>query len=102
MRNLKLSEEMVLHTKTKYKYFVKKYGNKEKVIAENREKNMEDYNVDIGNCSVSWKISRTEPYYKKYAREMCNSYMESQEKERLTHYNIELFRIFYTWLYHER
>ena len=102
IRSLRLSDEMVSHSKTKYKYYVKKYGNKEKIIIENREKNVEDYGKDIGNCSVSWKISRTHPRYKKYARDMCGMYMESQDKERLTHYDVELFRVFYTWLYHEK
>ena len=102
IRSLRLSNEIVSHSKTKYRYYVKKYGNKEKMIIENRDNNVEEYNKDIGNCSVSWKISRTHPRYKKYARDMCDSYTESLEKERLTHYDIELFRVFYTWLYHEK
>lgn len=102
IRNLKLSDEMVSHTKTKYRYFVKKWGNKEKTIIENRESGMEDYNKDIGNCSVSWKIAKTHPRDKKYVRSICDDYMATIDKERLTHYDVELFRVFYTWLYHEK
>ena len=102
IRTLRLSNEMVSHTKTKYKYYVKRYGNKEKAIIENREKNIENYSKDIGNCSVSWKISQTHPRYKKYAKDMCDMYIQSEEKERLNHYDVELFRVFYTWLYHEK
>ena len=102
IRNLKLSDEMVSHTKTKYKYFVKKWGNKEKTIIENREAGMEDYNTDIGNCSVSWKIAKTHPQYKNYVKEITCQYMDTHDKERLTHFDVELFRVFYTWLYHEK
>ena len=102
IRSLRLSNEMVSHSKTKYKYYVKRYGNKEKAIIDNRENNVENCNKDIGNCSVSWKISRTHPRYKNYAKDMCSMYMQSQDKERLTHYDVKLFRVFYTWLYHEK
>ena len=102
MRNLKLSNEMVFHSKSKYKYYVKKWGNKEKTIIENRNNEVEDYNKDIGNCSVSWKIAKTHPRNKKYVRSICDDYAQHAENERLTHYDVELFRIFYTWLYHEK
>lgn len=103
IRNLRLSNEMVFHSKSKYRYYVKKWGNKEKTIIENREKGTdEECNKDIGNCSVSWKISKTHPNYKNYVKDLCDNYMETIDKDRLTHYDVELFRVFYTWLYHEK
>ena len=99
---LKLSREMVYHTKSNYKYYAKRFGNKEKTILENKKNDVEDYNTDIGNCSVSWKIAKTHPRYKEYAKELTSQYMDTHDKERLTHLDVELFRVFYTWLYHEK
>ena len=99
---LKLSREMVHHTKSNYKYYVKRFGNKEKTIVEIKKNDIEHYNTDIGNCSVSWKIAKTHPQYKNYVKEITCQYMDTHDKERLTHFDVELFRVFYTWLYHEK
>ena len=47
MRKNKISDEMVFHTKTKYFYYVKKFGKKEQEILINKKENNEKYNVDI-------------------------------------------------------
>ena len=104
MRKNKISDEMVFHTKTKYFYHVKKFGKKEQEILANKKENNEKYNVDIGNCSVSWKIKKTPYEIRKQAIDVVKEYMFQFEEEKineLTHYKVELAKVFYTWLYLE-
>ena len=107
MNQLKVSTEMVYHKKSKYFYFVKKYGKKEKELLELKQQNDSDsdYNCDIGNCSITWKLSKTPPHLHSLALEIVNSYMyffKKDQDKRLTHYKVELAKVFYTWLYKEK
>ncbi len=102
MRDNKISNEKVIHTKTKYQYHVKKFGKKEKELLENKSQNIEDYNLDIGNCSVTWKLSKTPGDLKQNAKHIISEYMSyNDEKRDVDHFYLELTKIFYTWLYLE-
>jgi hypothetical protein len=96
-KQLRLSKTKAYHTKSKYFYFVKKNGRKEKEILQNES------NVDIGNCSVSWKLSKTPSDLKNEALHLVNSYMKTFEKEPeiLTYDIVDLETMFYRWLYEE-
>ena len=105
MNQLKISNEMVYHSKSKYFYFVKKYGQKEKELLELKQENTPNYNCDIGNCSVTWKLAKTPSNLRHNAIDIVKSYMYNFEKDRaekLTHYKVELAKVFYTWLYKEK
>jgi len=104
MNKFKLSSEMVYHKNTRYFYHVKKYGKKEKEILEKKENNEENYNHDIGNCSVSWRLSQTPKHLKNLAHDVVDEYMKvfNQENDKkYSDYDLELMRVFYTWLYFE-
>ena len=70
---------------------------KEKEILQNNS------NIDIGNCSVSWKLSKTPSNLKNEALHLVNSYMKTfeNEPEILTYDNVDLETMFYRWLYEE-
>ena len=104
MNKFKLSSEMVYHNNTRYFYHVKKYGKKEKEILEKKENKDENYNHDIGNCSVSWRLSQTPKHLKKTAHDIVNEYMKvfnQENDQKYSDYDLELMRVFYTWLYFE-
>ena len=104
MRDNKISEERVYHTKTKYNYYVKKFGKKEKEIIDKKNNGDENYNVDIGNCSVTWKISKTPYELRNSAKSIVNEYMDcnnDENRHKVNHFKLELMKVFYTWLYLE-
>jgi len=105
MRDNKISNETVFHSKTKYVYHVKKFGKKEKEIIEKRKNGDENYNHDIGNCSVTWKLLKTPKRLRAQAKDVVKEYMDlhtGDNAERITHYKLELSKVFYTWLYNEQ
>ena len=105
MKDNKISHETVYHTKTKYLYHVKKFGKKEKEIQENKKEGKEDYNHNIGNCSVTWKILKTPRELRAQARDVVKEYMtlhSGENENKYTHYKLELSKVFYTWLYNEQ
>ena len=104
MKDNKISEERVYHTKTKYNYYVKKFGKKEKEILEKKQMNEEEYNINIGNCSVTWKLSKTPHELRNKAKAIINDYMDcnnDENKDKINYYKLELMKVFYTWLYLE-
>ena len=73
-------------------------------ISENKNNNVEKYNENIGNCSVLWKLAKTPDHLKQNANELVKEYMYlfvNNKDNRKTHYKLEIFKIFYQWLYFE-
>ena len=104
LTDLKLSNNnWVRHEKCKHFYLCRRYGKKEKILLEKKEENPADFDVDIGSCSVCWKISKTPRELKKIARAVVNSYISNlgPNIENFTHYQVELERVFYAWLYRD-
>jgi hypothetical protein len=86
-KSLRLSDQYAKHVTCKHCYFVKINGKKHNDIIERNEK-------DTGNCSVCWKLSKTPHNLQKSAYAMVNSL-------KLTHSDVDIERVFYTWLYRE-
>lgn len=85
------------HSKCNHFYFVKNNSRKEKEI---KEKNTSE---NVGNCSVCWKINKTEKRLKKNAYDLVNVYCDLFYDDS-QHYNYNLLDLensFYTWLYLE-
>src|SRR6056300_810615 len=91
---LRLSKHIAYHSYCKHFYRVKKNGRKEKEIIDKKTNN-------IGNCSVCWKLSRVNNDLFRTARDVVAAYSEEfwEEKKYLTYSNLDLERVFYTWLY---
>jgi len=89
---LNLSNKYALHHDCRHFYRVKINGKKYKDIINN---------IEIGNCSVCWKI-RENNIPKN--QELINTFgkMFDAEPEKLTIYLIELENNFYKWLYNKR
>ena len=96
-KTLHLSKKMAWHEKTHYFYFVKQNGRKEKEMIE---KNC----CDIGNCSVSWKLSKTPNNQRQKALNLVSEYTDrfQTEPEYLTYDLVDLEYTFYNWLYDEK
>jgi len=93
---LRLGKMRAHHQQSGYFYLVKQNGKKEK---EMKEKST----VDVGNCSVSWKIGKTPVHLRNVARQLVQSYMDAfnEEPEYLTYSLVDLEIAFYTWLYED-
>ena len=100
---LRLSDQKVRYTNTGYIYHVKKGGRKEAEIIEKLEQDAENGNVDVGNCSIRWKLSRTPRDLRDVALDVIDSYTHFKKNPpyKLSHYNLEIFKMFYTWLYYD-
>ena len=105
LKKLKVSREKVTHSDSKFFYFCKRFGKKEKEILQRKTDNIENYNVDVGNCSVSWKLRRSQEDLQDTAYRMVSDYMyhfKTFDKDtRLDYYMVDLEKVFYTWLYLE-
>lgn len=93
-RKLRLSKHIAYHSYCKHFYRVKKNGHKEKEIIDKKSNN-------IGNCSVCWKLSKTNNYLVETAHDVVAAYSQEfwDKKNYLTYCNLDLERVFYTWLY---
>jgi len=100
-KNLKLSDEKLKFTTNNYTYYAKKYGKKEKQILDNKKNNLDKYNENIGGCSVEWKLKKTPNEFYNVALDIVEAYMdfEYNNPQKLSYFNIEIFRMFYSWLY---
>ena len=97
-KKIKLSDISILHTKCDHKYLIKLNGRKFTTITENKDYSKN--NLDIGNCSVCWKIFNTDKKYKKNAKDLTKEYKDVLEiSKEFGHYEIELEKLFYDWLY---
>ena len=90
--NLRLSSTVARHDSTGYFYHVRLNGRKEKQIKESGHS---------GNCSVTWKLSKTWDEQKDDAYEMVSAYMSTfyDDLERYTIADLALEMSFYVWLY---
>ena len=105
--NLSLSKYKVSHTKCGHFYHIRKNSRKEKEIKEIKEIKEEEIKeenlIDIGNCSICWKIYKTPRYLKEKAKNMTEYYLNNFSDDELKYdYNLlDLETIFYKWLYLE-
>ena len=110
-KNLKLSHYETFHGATGYFYLLKKNGKKEqdaiKIYDANTLKSKSIKN--LGTCSVTWKLHNTPSELKDLAFNIVNEYCKVfkdrplyEDGGYLTHYEVELIRVFYIWLYYER
>lgn len=96
-KKLRIGKTVAHHTKCQHFYLVKKNGRKEKEIIESNT------DVDVGNCSVCWKINKTPKNLKNSAIELTNEFMNRlyTKPEYLTYNLLDLETTFYNWLYEE-
>ena len=94
-KHLRLSETFAIHKKCRHCYKVRKNGRKEKEILASGE-------ADSGNCSVCWKLGRTRKNIR-IAKDVVYAYTECFPKDPkyLKYEDMDLERVFYTWLYGE-
>ena len=85
------------HQRCNHFYVAKLNSRKEREITE------QNCN-DIGNCSVCWKLGKTQGYLREKARNMVRAYCNTfyEEPQAITYNNIDLETIFYKWLYEEQ
>lgn len=97
LRSFRLCDTEVHHSECRHTYFIKHNGVKHKALLESEGR-------DIGNCSVCWKLRQTPRDLKYKAMDFVDLYrehfIESPESD-LDYFKIEVFRIYYTWLYSE-
>ena len=94
-KRFKLSDKFVSHTKCKHFYLVKENSQKDKDIIANNS------NIDVGNCSVCWKVNNTTKDIRHLAKEMIYHYSNEFKNEpaNLTYDLFDLENIYYQWLY---
>jgi len=99
-KSLRLSSLYVCHSGCGHKYFVKENGVKYKGLQDEENEG----SLDIGKCSVCWKLRQTPRSIKGYALDFLDLYDEyfpSLDNIEFSYYTFEIERIFYTWLYQE-
>jgi hypothetical protein len=94
--NLRLGKIMAHHQRCDHFYFAKQNGRKEK---EMRDQNSND----VGNCSVCWKVGKTQGNLREKARNLVNAYCREfyEEPKYLSHDNVDLENVYYRWLYED-
>ena len=96
-RDFRLGKYTVRHQKSGYFYIVRANGRKEREMIET---NCDD----VGNCSVSWKLSKTPNYLKDRAMDLVDNYTEyfDTEPNILTYRLVNIEETFYKWLYEDQ
>ena len=96
-RKYRLGEYIARHQRSGYFYRVRVNGRKEREMIETKMD-------DVGNCSVSWKLSKTPKYLKDIAIDLVEDYREyfAREPKILTYRLVELEERFYNWLYEDQ
>jgi hypothetical protein len=96
-KNLNIGTIKTFHSKCDHFYFVKKNSRKEKEI---KEKNK---TLDIGNCSICWKINKTPHNLQDRAYDLSDSYcrMFYNDNYKYSYQLLDLETIFYKWLYYD-
>jgi len=95
-RSLRLGKHIVRHQRSGFFYRVRANGRKEREMIETNSE-------DVGNCSVSWKLSKTPNYLKDRALDLVEHYTEcfQNEPKILTYRLVDLEETFYRWLYED-
>jgi len=95
-RYLNVGQTRACHKQCKHFYYVKENGRKEKDIKETNSE-------DVGNCSVCWKINKTDNRLKDQAifmvDEYCKIFIHNLRHKTLSYDNVDLEITFYKWLY---
>jgi hypothetical protein len=93
-KKFRLGTTKACHAKCRHFYYVKQNGRKEKDILEKN-------NHDVGNCSVCWKINKSEKDQKHRAINMVDCYSNTffEEPKFISYRLIDLETLFYSWLY---
>lgn len=81
------------HSECNHVYYVKNNGRKFHELEENCD------NKNVGSCSVCWQLRHTPNHLKNTASDYINLYQDIFINNRLTFYNFQIEKIFYTWLY---
>lgn len=98
--DLKLGKMYAKHNKCHHFYLVKENGKKEKELKNNIESN---------NCSVCWKLNKTEERLKSKAYDLVNVFSDKfyifsnkpSDKIFYTYNMLDLETVYYKWLYFE-
>ena len=95
-KSLRLGEKIVSHYKCGHIYLTKQNGRKEKEMCETG-------NVDVGKCSVCWKINKTPRRLQDKARNLALEYSNTFSKtpEFLSYRKLDLETVYYKWLYED-
>ena len=95
-RNLRLGKMLAHHQRCDHLYLAKQNGRKEKEMYE-QESN------DVGNCSVCWKIGKTQVNLREKARGLAQTYYNTfyEEPKYITYDKVDLENLYYRWLYEE-
>lgn len=94
---LRIGSVKVTHPDCNHSYYCKSGGKKEKDVIESK-------GVNIGNCSLCWKMNRTPKRLRNSAKNLVESYLECSHADfepPRSYYYYELESDFYTWLYME-
>ena len=96
LSRLRVGSTMASHENCLHFYFAKNGGKKESRLIETAGE-------EPGYCSVCWKLKKTPPELRDKALALVDEYQHRfQEKpDRWTHYQCELEKNFYRWLYFE-
>ena len=95
-RKLRLSSSRVFHTKCNHFYNIKLNSRREEMVKTNES------NIDIGNCSVCYKINKIKnKKHRSLAIDMSSNYFEifEHESKNINHWEYSLEKLFYEWLY---
>jgi len=95
-RVLRLGKTYADHENCGHFYLTKFNGRKEKEILETK-------NSDAGNCSVCWKLNKTDRRLRQHAKELVTHYYNlfTHPPHYLTYDMVETEMDFYQWLYVE-
>jgi hypothetical protein len=94
---LNLSKTWITHSRCGHQYYVKMYGQKYKDSITNGT------NIDIGNCSVCWKIRRTPRSMSNAAKYYIDTYIRifdflQKNNDYLTFDDMQIEHVYNTWL----
>lgn len=90
---LRIGKIIAYHKNCGHFYYTRKNGRKEKEIARNSS-------IDSGNCSVCWKLFKTDEHLKDKACSLVQKFSTKfSYMPHLTHENVFLENVFYEWLY---
>ena len=98
--DLNLSRVSISHSRCNHSYYVKFNGKKFKDAKD------QNSTIDVGNCSVCWKLRKTPRYLSNRSRSLVEHYMnvlafQQANKNYLTFEDSQIEKIFYVWLYLE-
>ena len=93
-QRLRIGKHRVEHRKSGYFYYAKQNSRKEKELQESNT-------TDVGNCSVSWKISKTPGHLRDQTIDLAEVYCRTfyEEPQYMTYEKYDLEKTFYLWLY---